>query len=133
MSNELSVYGNKYSTHLFSLISEQAIDASEVVKATNSAWLDSNRYYYETKDTRYYYDVIPKEFKASFIAKARDDGLTPIDGAKFINLQNIGMTDLIDKQSKKVESGIIFFWVAWFILIGAIIYGYIALDNHYLY
>lgn len=132
MSNELSFFGTKYKTNLFSLISDHRVDASEVVKATNGGWLDNGKYYYETKSIRYYYNVIPKEFQASFIAVASDKGLVPANSEKSIRLQNYRMTELIEKQIRNVESGNIFFWIIWVLLIAAVIYGYLSLENRYL-
>lgn len=88
-------------------------------------------YRYETSHIRYYYDIVPKKFRASFIAKANREGLVPSFG-KRIELSKRTLSDQIEYGKNISRKSAIFFWSLWTVLIIIVNVGFIALDNRYL-
>nr|DAG79548.1 MAG TPA: hypothetical protein [Caudoviricetes sp.] len=111
----LQFYDHKFKTDKFSLISSKRYGG----------------YRYETSHIRYYYDVIPSSFRASFIAKANRKGLVPSFG-KRIELSNQTLSDQIEYGKNISRRSAIFFWSFWTVLIIIANVGFIALDNRYL-
>ncbi|AYQ24725.1 hypothetical protein [Enterococcus avium] len=115
LAKELQFYGHKFKTDKFGLISTTR----------------HGGYRYETSHIRYYYDIVPKKFRASFIAKANREGLVPSFG-KRIELSKRTLSDQIEYGKNISRKSAIFFWSLWTVLIIIVNVGFIALDNRYL-
>lgn len=111
----LLFYGHKFKTDKFSLISTK----------------NYGGYRYETSHIRYYYDVVPKNFRASFIAKTNKNGLIPSFG-KRIELSKRTLSEQIEYGKSISRKSAIIFWAFWIVLIIATNATFVALDNKYL-
>jgi len=112
---DLQFYGHNFKTDKFGLINTTK----------------HGGYRYETSHIRYYYDVVPKNFRASFIAKANKDGLVSSFG-KRIELSKLTLNEQIEYGKSISRKSAIFFWAFWIVLIIATNAAFVALDNKYL-
>ncbi|EOI57306.1 hypothetical protein [Enterococcus gilvus] len=115
ITKHLKFYNHNFKTDKFRLISTK----------------NYGGYRYETSHIRYFYDVVPKSFRASFIAKASRDGLVPSFG-KRIELSNRTLIDQIEYGKSISRKSAIYFWVLWTILIILVNVVFVVLDNRYL-
>lgn len=131
-SNKLEMFDKTYKTSQFTLFGPSSLDASAILNKTakKSNWR-TNHYYYVDGDTRYYYTAIPVSFDASFIAKANDKGLSPIDGST-IYLKNTDIKGMLEGVENSGTFTKVVFWVVWLMLTVGIVVIYISLENRYL-
>lgn len=115
VSDKLKIHEKKYDSKIFNLIKS----------------VRKGGYQYESSDTRYYYRVIPKNFSASFIASATDEGIQPLFGKK-VSLHTETMEQLLEYGKSSARRAEILFWICWSLLTAALNIGFVMLDNEYL-
>lgn len=94
-SEELLLLDKKYPTSKFELPYSKDIDAKNVIDKGDFRY----GYIYLKSDIRVGYEVIPKSFETTFLAKAGDKGLESINKNK-IDLKNITYQSFMDKELK---------------------------------
>lgn len=94
-SSDVMVLSKKYPSDMFKLPYSKNIDAENILDKGDFRY----GYIYLKSDVRVSYDVIPKSYETTFIAKAGDKGLESIDKNK-IYLGNTNYQSFMDKELK---------------------------------
>lgn len=128
-SDSIDFYGNKLDTeYIVSQISNSTLDLEKnlIQEYKENA---SGNYLYESSRIRYYYEYIPLKFKGTIFTSFSDED-------KSFNEYEVKYNTTIDQLLYEEENAVnyfaIFFRIIWIIIIAAIVYFYVALENDYL-
>ncbi len=127
-ANNIDFLGHQFNGHdLIRKINEDRLPLSEEVYKGTYKEIKNNYVYMDNK-TRYYYNFIPAEFKATvFLDTRKDDPLNQYELYYENNPEQV--IESIQSRSLFIMA---LFIVVWLIVIGFAIYGYVYLDNNYL-
>lgn len=82
----------------------------------------------QSSHVRYLYYVINTEYSGVIYANLKDNTIE--DGTPFIQADTID--EAVDYMVSNGTAGLVIFWVAWVILIGAAVFGFCYFDNKWL-
>lgn len=128
-AKNINFYGNKLNTkYIVNQISEDDLDLERNISDKYKKDVKGN-YLYESSRIRYYYEYIPLKFKGTIFTSFSDED-------KSFNEYEVKYNTTIDQLLYEEENAInyfaIFFRIIWIIIIAAIVYFYVALENDYL-
>ncbi|MBC2106129.1 hypothetical protein [Listeria booriae] len=130
-SKLVKLFERTFPAEQFNLIHAESLDIQQALKKGYKSKGWNVNYYYTSDDIRYYYEVVPIKFQATFLAKAGEKGLQPSAGGK-IGLYEGSMESFI----KGVETGFIatkfIFWAIWIVVTLLLMYAYVSRENEYL-
>lgn len=115
-SNTILFFDNEYSFDLFYNYPENYIDT---IKTSSKV--------------RFKYYGVPSSFQTSIIANTSTGSIQAFDGGGIRLYPNNTPEETVDIASAGTGIFIAIFWAIWLVLTGASLYGYVYLENEYLY
>jgi len=87
----------------------------------------------KTSHIRFKYYGTPKEFGATFIANTGSGSIKGFDNKLIKLYPNMNIKKTIEANEINITIGVILFWLVWICVICGLLYGYVYLENKYLY
>lgn len=82
---------------------------------------------------RFKYYGAPKEFDTTFIANTSSGSIKSFDNKLIKLYPNMDIKKTIEANEINITIGVILFWLVWICVICGLLYGYVYLENKYLY
>lgn len=128
-AKNINFYGNKLNTkYVVNQISEDDLDLEKNISDKYKKDVKGN-YLYESSRIRYYFEYIPLNFRGTIFTSFTDENKS---FKEYEVNYNKTIDQLLYDEENAVNSGGIIFRVVWLIIIGGIVYLYVANENEYL-
>lgn len=141
MSNKFSFLDCEFGIDKIDLDNYERLTLNDKnVSSSHITWVKGNYLYNNgdkwanVGDLRYKYNIIPKSFMGSMMARLKEDSIHNIDkdGAPINIMPNRTIGQVVESKQKSEAVATTMFWIIWMILTIGIIIGFIYLENKWL-